>query len=157
MCQLDSIQTRRFIMNPKENENIVRRYLELVLGKEDIATAADFLAENFLCYEPGEEAPAGRDADIEQIKAFRAAFPDQRLSDMQITSEGDKVYVRSIYEGTHLGNFAGMPASRNRISAPYAMQFRVVNGKIVEERDDYDIQDFMRQLGATYTEERGGL
>ena len=140
-------------MSTKENENIVRRYLDEVF-KGNIDAAGELLADNYICYEPGEE-PANRAATIASNKAYRKAFPDMRLSNVQITGEGDTVTVRSKFEGTHRGEFAGMPASGNKFSLPYTIHFRVANGKIVEERDEYDPEAFMRALGTPHTKEHG--
>src|SRR5437899_2223416 len=135
-------------MNTEENKAIVRRYLQAIFEKNDIATAATLLADNYLCYEPGREEAGDRAGTLEELKAFRAAFPDEQLRNSEFTAEGDTVVVRTLFEATHRGDFYGTPASGNRISAPYTIRFRLANGKIVEERDEYDAQDFMRQLGA---------
>jgi steroid delta-isomerase-like uncharacterized protein len=135
-------------MNAEENKAIVTSYLQAVFDKNDLATAAGLLAENYLCYEPGREAPGDRAGTIEELKAYRAAFPDEQLRNSELSAEGDRVVVRTRFEATHRGDFYGMPASGNRISAPFTIRFRLANGKIVEERDEYDPQEFMRQLGA---------
>src|SRR5438132_13577019 len=135
-------------MNTEENKAIVRRYLQAVFEKDDLATAADLLADEYQCYEPGREEPSDRAGTLQELKAYRAAFPDEQLQINELTAQGDTVVVRTRFEGTHRGEFYGMPASGKRIHAPYTIRFRVANGKIVEERDEYDPQEFMRQLGA---------
>jgi steroid delta-isomerase-like uncharacterized protein len=135
-------------MNTEQNKDIVSRYLQAVFDRADLASAADLLAENFVCYEPGREETGDRAGTIQDLRAYRVAFPDEQLRNIELTTEGDMVVVRTLFEGTHRGDFYGLPASGNRISAPLTIRFRVANGKIVEERDEYDPQAFMRQLGA---------
>lgn len=135
-------------MNTEQNKSIVRRYLQEVWEKGNLAVANELLAENYLCYEPGATEPFGRDATVRDLKAYHVAFPDLRLNNPEFSAEGDTVSVRATMQGTHQGEFGGIAASGHRISLPFSVRFRVADGKIVEERDDYDQQEFMRQLGA---------
>src|SRR5438128_8814290 len=121
-------------MNTEENMAIVRRYLQAVFEKDDLAAAATLLADDYVCYEPGRKEPGDRASTLQDLKAYRAAFPDEQLRNSELATEGDTVVVRTHFEGTHRCDFYGMPASGNRISAPFTIRFRVANGKIVEER-----------------------
>jgi len=136
-------------MNTEENKNIVRHYVQEIYEKGNIAVAKELLADNYLCYDPGREQPAGRDATIQELKDFRAAFPELQLGNPEYTAQGDTVSVRLTLEGTHRGSYAGMPATGKWIKMPFTIHFRVSDGKIVEERDEYDAEGFMRQLSGT--------
>ena len=57
--------------------------------------------------------------------------------------------MRLTLKGTHRGSYAGMPATGKWIKMPFTIHFRVSDGKIVEERDEYDAEGFMRQLSGT--------
>src|SRR5215470_2493217 len=45
------------------------------------------------------------------FRMFRAAFPDQKFTNEFMVAEGDKVMAIGSAEGTHQGDFLGMPAT----------------------------------------------
>jgi len=49
--------------------------------------------------------------------------------------------------GTHQGEFQGIPATGNKVEISGIIISRIENGKIVEEREDWDLLGFMQQLG----------
>ena len=62
-------------------------------------------------------------------------------------ASGDKLTKYWKFKGTHTGDFMGIPATGKTISVEGCTIARMVNGKIVEERDFMDNMDFMKQLG----------
>ena len=60
------------------------------------------------------------------------AFPDINCGIEDIIAEGDKVVVRYILSGTHLGEFAGVPATNKRVSVAAVSIYYMENGKIAE-------------------------
>jgi predicted ester cyclase len=49
--------------------------------------------------------------------------------------------------GTHQGEFAGIPATGNKVEISGIMIGRIENGKIVEEREEMDMLGLFMQLG----------
>lgn len=76
------------------------------------------------------------------------AFPDSKVTiDFQI-AEGEYVCTHVTYEGTHKAEFQGIPASNKKVKVSGTAIQQIVNGKIVEEWDEYDQLSMMHQIGA---------
>jgi steroid delta-isomerase-like uncharacterized protein len=75
-------------------------------------------------------------------------FRDLRVTNEDIIEAGDKVVVRSIFEGTHVGDFAGFPAKGRpiKIMAIDIHQFR--DGKIARTWHLEDWLGGLFQMGA---------
>ena len=61
--------------------------------------------------------------------------------------EGDKVFSRFTWHGTHRGEFFGVPATGKQITVKGMVVDRVVAGKMAESRILMDGLSMMRQLG----------
>lgn len=88
---------------------------------------------------------------IEGAKAYYAnfvtGFSNRKFIVKDMFASGDKVTKYWQFNGTHTGDFMGIPATGKTISVEGCTIARMVNGKIVEERDFMDNMDFMKQLG----------
>ena len=78
---------------------------------------------------------------------FVTGFSNRQFIVKDIFASGDKVTKYWEFKGTHTGNFMGIPATGKTIDVEGCTIARMVNGKIVEERDFMDNMDFMKQLG----------
>jgi predicted ester cyclase len=78
---------------------------------------------------------------IRQHDQFLSAFPDVRLTILEVVSSADKTVTRWSAEGTHKGPLMGMPPTQRpvRISG-------IIITRFVEEMD---LLGLLRQLGAT--------
>jgi steroid delta-isomerase-like uncharacterized protein len=75
----------------------------------------------------------GHDGIRRAIERLRVGFPDWRehIDDMVI--DEDRVAVRYHSTGTHLGAFAGMPASGRRVEVDELSIFRIKDGRVAEQ------------------------
>jgi hypothetical protein len=73
----------------------------------------------------------------EGVAEVRRAFPDYHGTNEIQIAEGDMVANRFVFYGTHQGEFMGI-----------APTDRVVDGKIVENWIEGDLEDLLRQIGA---------
>jgi steroid delta-isomerase-like uncharacterized protein len=112
----------------------------------DLDRIRQLFAQDFVRHDPGREL-RGSDANRQFIASFRAAFPDLRVSVLDQVAEGDKVCVRYRMQGTHLGNFQGMPPTRKQISYSGILIYRIADGKIAEQWTEFDLIGMLRQLG----------
>ncbi len=82
----------------------------------------------------------------EYMRFVRAAFPDfqNRIEDM--LEEGNKVFARLAYAGTHRGPLFGIPASGRKIEYSGAALFTFERGRIVEVWVLGDIDHLKRQI-----------
>lgn len=77
-----------------------------------------------------------------------AAFPDMTLERLDVVSENNKVAVRFRVRGTQKGDFQGVPASGNSVTAEGITILRFEDGKVVERWNQFDMFGLMVQIGA---------
>jgi steroid delta-isomerase-like uncharacterized protein len=92
--------------------------------------------------------PTGRDGARLFYQGFLAAFPDAQIVLEDFVSEGDKVAARYTVEGTHRGEFMGVPASGKRVSITAITILRFVDGQCVERWNEANFLGLLQQLGA---------
>jgi steroid delta-isomerase-like uncharacterized protein len=83
--------------------------------------------------------------------AFLTGFSDINFVVDEIFGVDDRVVKRWTFNATHTGEFAGIPATGNKITLKGVSVSRIVDGKIAEELDYMDDLGFMQQLGFTLT------
>ena len=79
---------------------------------------------------------------------FRAGMPDFQIEVADMLAEGDKVAVRFIGRGTHLGSLYGEPTTSNAVVLYGLYIVRIGDGLIQEDWEALDENDFKRQIGA---------
>ncbi len=103
-----------------------------------------------LCSEPKTDALMDRfiaDPHLKQhIREAEAAFPGYTLETHQLITEGDIAALRATIHGTHLGTFAGVPATGRVIKAPVMLFYRVADGRIAQFWMQLDIPTIMAQI-----------
>lgn len=90
----------------------------------------------------------GRDALRQAIPRFKAAFPDATATIQQIFAEGSKVMVHVRVNGTHEGDWMGVPATHQPMTwtASSIIRFNSA-GKMVERWVIEDELGVLQQLG----------
>ena len=78
---------------------------------------------------------------------FITGFSNRQFIVKDMFAQGDKVTKYWEFKGTHSGNFMGIPATGKTVDIEGCTIARIVNGKIVEERDFMDNMSFLKQLG----------
>lgn len=134
-------------MSTEANKALIRRFVEEVQGKGNLAVIDEIFARDYADHGFGNAEVS----DLEAAKKFLgmavAAFPDMTVTIHDQVAEGDKVVTRKTLTGTHQGAFMGVPATGRRVSMYVIDIFRVVNGKIVEHWASMDRLDIMQQIG----------
>jgi steroid delta-isomerase-like uncharacterized protein len=130
-----------------QNKAIANREWE-AWSKGDFEAFKEVVAPEYVWYSPSSSTkPLSREETIEFGKMMHNAFPDGTFSIEEMFAVGGRVISRYIMRGTHLGEFQGIPATRNKIEISGIMINRIENGKIVEDREYADLLGMMRQLG----------
>ena len=66
-------------------------------------------------------------------------------------AEGERVAERWTGRGTHRGEFQGIAATGRQVAVPGTVFYRIVGGKIVEFRGQFDRLAMIEQLGSAAT------
>ncbi len=132
----------------EENKEIVRRFVEELLNRGNLAAAEELVASDFVLHLPGHPPIQGREAFKEGLQHWRSAFPDWHITIEELIAEGDKVAGRWTVRGTHRGPLMGIPPTGKQVSWTANDIFRIANGKIAENTAEEDMLTLMRQLGA---------
>ena len=82
------------------------------------------------------------------LQSFYAGFPDGHHVIEDYVVEGDRVVTRCRFEGTHTGNFFGVPPSGRKVSVAVIHIDRFTDGKLVEHLGQIDLLGLMQQIGA---------
>ena len=141
----------------EENKALVRRFMDEFWNQQNMATADELIAEDFVNHDPhfpGE--PPGRDGIKQTVAQFPVSFPDGHFGTDDLIAEGDKVVMRGTFRGTHRGEFLGAPPSGNKVTVPYIVILRLQGGRITERWQQLDTLSLMQQLGAIPAPEQSG-
>ena len=137
-------------MSLEENKAIVRRFIE-AYNKRNLDVFDDLLAPDYFDH-TSQVGPEG----LKQLMnmAFKA-FPDFHETIEDIIAEGDKVWIRITFTGTHSAEWMGIAPTGKKITTEMVDIFRIVNGKLVEYRDVNNNLDFLKKLGLIEYTEKG--
>jgi len=147
--KLDELTT---LMNLEEqNITVVKQYLN-GLNKNDTAIYEDLYAQ---VYSPDCKvyAPAGNTIFLnytENIKSQKAVYvgiPDAHWKIVDIAADGNTVFVRLWTTGTSTGIYNGLQPTGKKLEFSNTVTFKLENGKIKEQREDFDQLSLMQQYG----------
>jgi steroid delta-isomerase-like uncharacterized protein len=131
-----------------ENKALVRRYVEEVLNNRNLTLIDELFAPTFTDHDssmPVAKGPAG----VKRLAAIvHTSFPDLHFTIEDMVAEGDKVVYRYSVRGTHQNEFMGIATTGRRISFTGIHIYRVGDGQLQEEWENWDTLGVMRQLGA---------
>jgi C-1 hydroxylase len=134
----------------EENKAIVRRFIE-AYNERKLDLIDDFVAADYVDH--------SNNVDREGLKQLFAmglnAFPDWHEAIEDIIAEGDKVWVRLAYTGTHKGEFMRLPPTGKKIMSKAVDIYRIANGKLAEYWNVTDNVNIFKQVGAIEVTEKG--
>ena len=134
-------------MTLAENKAMISSFLEEVLNQGRLERVDDLVAVDFVELDPLPGQQQGREGLKQVIGALRTAFPDIHWVIEEMIGEGEKVFSRFTWNGTHRGEFFGVPATGKQIKVKGMVVDRIVVGKMAESRILMDGLSMMRQLG----------
>jgi predicted ester cyclase len=130
----------------ENNKALVRRFNEKVYNRGNMDVADELLAPNFVSRDTLTGEEASREDLKREIAEQAATSSDLHFSIEEQIAEGDKVVTRSIGSGTHdLAEYKGLAPSGVRITIENIDIYRVVEGKIVDERGVSDSSPWWRR------------
>jgi steroid delta-isomerase-like uncharacterized protein len=134
-------------MSVDEIREVGRRFVEEVINKQNLAAADELVAENFVELDPLPGQAQGREGLKQILAMLFAAFPDLHWTVEEDAAEGEKLWSRFTWRGTHRGDFLGVPATGNQVEVNGVVIDRIVEGKMVDSRILMNELSLMQQLG----------
>jgi steroid delta-isomerase-like uncharacterized protein len=132
----------------EENKRLVRRALEEVYEKGDLALADELFAADFVDHEPAHpELPVGPEAVKLTVERLRSAFGELRFEILDEIAEGDRVVQRAIMRGRHARRLAGAEPTGREFAARHVYFWRIADGRIAEHWGVRDDLGMLQQLG----------
>ncbi len=130
----------------ESNKEIIRRYIEQIWNRGNLAAADEFLAPNYIRHIAAAPAPLDRDQQKQRLAGFRAAFPDVHLTIDDLFAEGDRVALRVTIRGTQRGKFQNIEPTGKSVSVAALDIVRFENGKMIEHWGGPDLFALLQQL-----------
>jgi steroid delta-isomerase-like uncharacterized protein len=113
----------------------------------DAAALATDYAEHAVIESPTAGVHRGREAAEKALTAIFNAFLDLTVTTEHLIIDGDQVASVLTLEGTHIGEFLGIPPTGKQFRMPAVFFYRLENGRIVHERRIYDFTGLLLQIG----------
>lgn len=119
-------------MPESENAEMIRLVFEEALNKGHLVVINEAFSSQFVDHSTPEQiaGPRGVKAYFEQV---HRGFPDMHVTIEDLIVSGDRVVVRTTWQGTHLGVYEGIEPTGKRMKRTMIQIFRVSEGKIQEE------------------------
>jgi steroid delta-isomerase-like uncharacterized protein len=113
----------------------------------DAAALATDYADDAVIESPTAGVHQGREAAEKALRAIFSAFLDLTVSFDYLIIDGGNVASVITLEGTHIGDFLGIPPTGKQFRMPAVFFYQLENGKIVRERRIYDFTGLLIQIG----------
>lgn len=132
----------------EHNKTVSRRWIQ-VFNERDDAGEADVRGPEYLAHAPASLEPAPLDSEAwgQFLARFVDGFPDLRITVEDAVGEGDLVAQRVRFEGTHTGEFQGLPPTQRKVTFSGLELNRFVDGRVAEHWFELDALSLLQQLG----------
>ena len=134
-------------MSTEQNKEIVRRYLLDVWGKYDFEAEQELVAEDLIDHNAVPHLPPGLEGHHQFLVMAQKAIPELDVTIDALFVEGNKVAYHWTAQGTHQGEYLGIPPTGKTLTLTGSDIVRIENGKIVESWHFEDNLGLMQQLG----------
>jgi steroid delta-isomerase-like uncharacterized protein len=132
-------------MNTDQNKQAALRLYEL-LNAGDVAAVGDLVTADYVEHDPLPGQGTGREGVVDRFSMIvRGLAPRFTIED--VIAEDEKVVVRWTNAGTHIGDFAGIPATGRSFTIGGIDIYRVRDGLLCEHWHQLDQLSMLGQLG----------
>ncbi len=136
-------------MSTEQNKTIARRCVEEFWNRGDAAVANELFAEDCVFQiAAAPEMGRGPGAAVEFMTYVRSGIHSFQAYVHDMVAEGEKVVVYGGGRGIHGGEQMGAAPTGKEVEMKGVLTLRIVDGKIVEYRGDWDTSSFIQQIGA---------
>ena len=141
------------------NKEVVRQFFAALDG-QDFDALTNLMDEQFVITAriiDGEDRSVGRNATFELIRGFYRSFPDYTHDIEEMIAEGDRVAVKAVLKGTHLGEYSGVAPTGLQVSYAGTYMFTAIDGVLTEGWSLDDEINLFSQLGMELTPVSPGI
>ncbi len=128
------------------NKEVVRQFIA-AFAAPDPAILDQVLAPDLVNHAAPAGLPPTREGLVQLASAFEAGIPDYQGTIEEQVAEGDLVVTRATASGTLTGEFLGLPPTGRSFAVPAIFIDRVVDGRIVEHWEAFDLLALLTQVG----------
>ncbi len=133
----------------ERNKHQLRDLYDTVINTGDLDRADQYITPDRPDHDPNLPPEMTREREGFKLffRAFRAAFPDQKFTNEMMLAEGDMVVAIGRMEGTHQGEFFGMPPTGRHFNVRNIDICRfTAEGLIAEHWGLFDRATMLQQL-----------
>jgi steroid delta-isomerase-like uncharacterized protein len=130
------------------NQQAIDRLTNEVLTQHDLGVLDSIFHADYIEADPPPGMGPGVDGLRQWLSGWFAAFPDVSWTVEEQMADGDQVWSRSTWRGTHKADFFGIPATGRAVSVTAWTIDRFADGKITHSRLMMDTMSLLQQLGA---------
>jgi steroid delta-isomerase-like uncharacterized protein len=105
------------------------------------------VAPEYVWYFPSSSAKPWSREEATEVGKMIHSVADVTFNIEEMFAAGNRVIVRYIMRGVHRGEWQGIPATGKKIEVSGIMIHRIENGKVVEDREEFDMLGLYQQLG----------
>lgn len=128
---------------PADHKAAIRQIYEVCLNTGNLELAPRLFADDYVG-PTGEIGPAGFATTIQRL---RTGLPDIRVEIQDLGADGDRVWVRWKWVGTHRGTLRGFPATGRRVENTGMTMYELRGGRVVRSWVESDRLGFLQQIG----------
>ena len=136
-------------MSAQQNKEIARQFCEQTWGKGNLAVVDELASRDFKVYYPILPETLDCEGFKSWVADIHTGFPNLQFTITDAIAEGDKVAISWTAQGTHKGEikFLNLCPTQKSVSWTGIIIYRIVEGKITEERGQEDALGVLQQLG----------
>jgi steroid delta-isomerase-like uncharacterized protein len=121
------------VLASEKNKILIRRWLDGVFTRGDLDEADELFTLNYALHDSSFPHDVhGAEGIKRYVSAYRAAFPDLRVTVEDQLAEEDKVVTRWTVRGTHLGEFLGLAPTGDEVAVS-GIEFDLIVGGRIDE------------------------
>ncbi len=132
------------------NEQFVQQWFKNIDNHNYEANRA-LMHEEHEFHNPMTPEAIGPDEHAGMMQMMSSSFSGEHVITLTV-SEGNHVAVRGYWEGSHTGEFEGIPATGKKVKFTWADFFQIVDGKVKKEAFEMNPASILDQIGALQTQ-----
>jgi steroid delta-isomerase-like uncharacterized protein len=136
----------------ENNKQIIIRFVEELWNQRKLEIAEEIFDNDCHTYQlqsgvANASSPRGPVIIRQHISEWLSGFPDLIFTIEQMIAEEDRVSTLLVMDGTHTGQWLGIPPSGKRINIRMMTIHRIRSGIIIEDWVIVESLGFFQQLG----------